>query len=114
VKRGPWSQRGWTDALLVPIYGGDGHVWSMEAINADDSKDTLKDAPKRGGFHPLGKIRGASRVLIAEGLANAAVGRAVDSSPGAAAMVKTNLLHAALAVRKLCPRARSSSSPTTV
>ena len=24
VKRGPWPQRGWTDALLVPIYGGDG------------------------------------------------------------------------------------------
>jgi putative DNA primase/helicase len=105
VRRGLWPQRGWTDALLVPIYGGDEHVWSIEAINADGSKDSLKGAPKRGGFHPLGKIRGASRVLIAEGLANAAVGWAVDGSPGAAAMGKSNLLHAALAVRKLAPEA---------
>jgi phage/plasmid primase-like uncharacterized protein len=105
VKRGAWPQRGWPDALLVPIYGGDEDVWSIEAINADGSKDSLKDASKRGGFHPLGQIRGASRVLIAEGLANAAVGWAVDGSPGAAAMGKSNLLHAALAVRKLAPEA---------
>jgi hypothetical protein len=105
VRRGLWPQRGWTDALLVPIYGGDDHVWSIEAINADGSKDSLKDALKRGGFHPLGTIRSASRVLIAEGLANAAVGWAVDGSPGAAAMGKSNLLHTALAARKLAPEA---------
>jgi putative DNA primase/helicase len=105
VRRGLWPQRGWTDALLVPIYGDEEHVWSIEAINADGSKDSLKDAAKRGGFHPLGKIRGASRVLIAEGLVNAAVGWAVDGSPGAAAMGKSNLLHTALAVRKLAPEA---------
>ena len=80
-------------------------MWSIEAINADGSKDSLKGAPKRGGFHPLGKIRGASRVLIAEGLANAAVGLAVDGSPAAAAMGKSNLLQVALAVRKLEPEA---------
>ena len=33
VKRGPWLQRGWDDALLVPIYGVDGRVQSIEAIN---------------------------------------------------------------------------------
>ena len=96
---------GWTDALVVPIYGSEEHVWSIEAIHADGSKDSLKDASKRGGFHPLGKIRGASRVLIAEGLANAAVGWAVDGSPGAAAMGKSNLLHTTLAARKLAPEA---------
>ena len=72
VRRGPWPQRAWSDALLTPIYGADRRVWSIEAINADGSKDSLKDARKRGGFHPLGTIRGASRLLIAEGLANAA------------------------------------------
>ena len=105
VKRGPWPQRGWSDALLLPIYGGDGRLWSIEAINADGSKDSLKGALKRGGFHPFGKVRGASRVLIAEGLANAAIGCAVGGLPAAAAMGKSNLLHAALAVRKLAPEA---------
>jgi hypothetical protein len=42
-------------------------------------------------------------VLIAEGLANAAVGWTVDGSPGAAAKGKSNLLHTALAARKLAP-----------
>jgi hypothetical protein len=101
VKRGAWPQRGWPDALLVPIYGGDGRLWSIEAINADGAKDSLKDGRKTGGFHPLGTICGASRVLISEGLANAAVGGAVDGSPAAAAMGNANLLHTALAVRKL-------------
>ena len=105
VKRGPWPQRGWDDALLVPIYGVDGRVWSIEAINADGGKDSLKHGKKRGGFHPFGKVRSASRVFIAEGVANAAVGAEVDKSPAAAAMGKSNLPHVAMAVRELAPDA---------
>ena len=52
MKRGPWPQRGWNDALLVPIYGVDGRVQSIEAINADGEKDSLKHGKKRGGFYP--------------------------------------------------------------
>jgi len=73
VKRGAWPQRGWMDALLIPIYGADGKVWTLEAINTDGGKDFLKGGRKRGGFHPLGKISGATRVLIGEGLATVAV-----------------------------------------
>ena len=105
VKRGPWPQRRWDDALLVPIYGADGRVWSIEAINADGEKDSLKHGKKRGGFYPIGKIRGTSRAFIAEGVANAAVGAEVDKSPAVAAMGKSNLLHVALAVRELVPDA---------
>ena len=47
VKRGAWPQRGWTDALLVPIYGGDGHVCSIEAINTDGDKDFLAGGQDR-------------------------------------------------------------------
>jgi putative DNA primase/helicase len=45
-------------------------------------------------------------VLIAEGLANTAVGWAVDGSSGAP-MGKSNLLPTALAVRKLAPEAEN-------
>ncbi len=62
VKRGPWTQRGWNDALLVPIYGINGRLWSIEAINADGDKDFLASGKTAGGFHPFGKIRGARRV----------------------------------------------------
>ena len=101
VKRGPWPQRGWEDALLVPIHGADGRVQSIEAINTDGKKDSLKHGKKRGGFYPIRKICGASRVFIAEGIANAAVGTEVDKSPAVAAMGKSNLPHVALAVREL-------------
>ena len=81
VKRGVWPQRGWADALLIPVYGEDGQVWTLEAINADGEKDYLKGGRKRGGFHPLGKIRGAKRVLIGEGLATVAAVHAVEGAP---------------------------------
>ncbi|MDD2759467.1 MAG: hypothetical protein PHH11_04140, partial [Methylomonas sp.] len=41
VKRGAWLQRGWTDALLIPVYGEDRKIWTLEAINADGEKDYL-------------------------------------------------------------------------
>lgn len=105
VKRGPWPQRGWTDALLIPIYGPDGRVWSLEAINTDGEKDFLKGGKKRGGSHPFGKINGAARVLIGEGLATVAAVHSVDGVPAVAAMDAGNLAHAARTVRGLAPNA---------
>ncbi len=105
VKRGAWLQRGWTDALLIPIYGADGKIWTLEAINADGEKDYLKAGRKRGGFHPLGKIRGANRVLIGEGLATVAAVHFVDGAPAVAAMDAGNLATVALAVRTLTSNA---------
>ncbi|MBM4207426.1 MAG: DUF3987 domain-containing protein [Gammaproteobacteria bacterium] len=105
IKRGAWPQRNWADALLIPIYGTDGKIWTLEAINPDGEKDYLKGGRKRGGFHPLGKISGATRVLIGEGLATVAAVHAVDGAPAVAAMDAGNLSAVALAVRKLAPDA---------
>lgn len=105
VKRGAWTQRGWIDVLLIPIYGDDGKIWTLEAININGEKDFLKGGRKRGGFHPMGKIRDASRVLIGEGLATVAAVHAVDGVPGVAAMDAGNLSAVALAVRSMAPDA---------
>ncbi|MBS3936184.1 MAG: hypothetical protein KGZ43_08415 [Sulfuritalea sp.] len=43
VRRGAWPQRGWTDALLVPLFDAAGKLATLEAINADGEKDYLKD-----------------------------------------------------------------------
>ncbi len=93
------------DALLIPIYGADGKIWTLEAINPDGEKDYLKGGRKRGGFHPLGKISGANRVLIGEDMANVAAVHTVDGAPAVAAMDAGNLSAVALAVRKLAPDA---------
>ncbi len=93
------------EALLIPVYSADGKIWTLEAINTDGEKDYLKNGRKRGGFHPLGKISGANRVLIGEGLATVAAVHAVDGAPAVAAMDAGNLNSVALAVRTLAPNA---------
>ena len=91
VKRGPWKQRGWSDALLVPIFQPDSNISSIEAINVDGEKDSLKDGKKAGGIHHFGKITGAKRVLIGEGLATVAAAVDADGSPAAAVLTRNNL-----------------------
>ncbi len=100
MKRGPWKPRGWPDALLAPVFQADGTVSSIEAINIDGQKDSLKDAKKSGGFHHFGKITGAKRVLIGEGLATVAAGVDADGSPAAAALTRSNLKVIGLMVRE--------------
>lgn len=105
VRRGAWPQRGWIDALLVPIYNADGQVISLEAINASGDKDFLRGGAKRGGIHPIGNIKTARRVLIAEGIANAAVAIAALGDPAVAAMDAGNLKAAGETVRQINPGA---------
>jgi len=101
VKRGAWPQRGWRDALLVPIYQADGLTWSVEAINVDRQKDSLKDGKKSGGLHHFGQITGAKRVLLGEGLATVAAAVDADGSPAATALARTNLKAVGLLAREL-------------
>ncbi|MGH8588723.1 MAG: hypothetical protein ACREXX_05095 [Gammaproteobacteria bacterium] len=103
VKRGPWPQRGWPDALLTPIYGPDDSLWTVQGINAEGDKDYLKGGRKQGGFHPVGDIRSAQRILVAEGLATVAAARKGVALPGIAAMDASNLEHAARGVRSINP-----------
>jgi hypothetical protein len=77
----------------------DGKISSIEAINVDGEKDSLKDGKKAGGFHHFGKITGAKRVLIGEGLATVAAGVDADGSPAAAALTRSNLKALGLMVR---------------
>ena len=101
VKRGAWPQRGWDDALLIPIYSASGKIWTLGAINADGQKDYLAGGAKQGNFHPSGKIRGAARVFVGEGIATVAVAYLLDGSPAVAAMDAGNLEAVAKIVRCL-------------
>lgn len=101
VRRGAWPQRGWTDALLVPIYQRDGNVWGVEAIKENGDKDTLRDCRKGGGFYPFGKIRGASRLLIGEGVATVAAALTAETLPAAAALTASNLKAVAMWAREV-------------
>lgn len=101
VRRGAWPQRGWDDALIVPLFNADRKIVSLEAINADGDKDFLKGGAKKGAFHPLGKISEDKVICIGEGLATIAVA----CGPAVAAMDAGNLLAAAESVRQINPTA---------
>ena len=101
VRRGRWPQRGWPDALLIPIFNEAGDIRTLQAIDGDGSKDLLAGGQKRGCFCPLGKIRGAGRVLIGEGLATVAAGCLATDCPGVMAIDAGNLLAVGQVVRKL-------------
>lgn len=101
VRRGAWPQRGWDDALIVPLYDANGKLVTLEAINTDGDKDFLKGGAKKGAFHPIGKISDAKVICIGEGLATVAVA----GGPAVAAMDAGNLLAAAESVRQINPTA---------
>lgn len=101
VRRGPWPQREWPDALIIPIYQVDGRISTLQAIDDASTKDLLAAGAKRGGFHPLGRVRGAERVLIGEGLATVAVACQATGLPGVMAIDAGNLLPVAETVRRL-------------
>jgi putative DNA primase/helicase len=105
IKRGTWPQRGWTDALLMPVYNESGKVVTVQAINEDGTKDLLFGGKKKGCFYPLGKIRKADTILIGEGLATVAAGVKTTGLPGVVAIDVGNLLEVGKVVRELAPKA---------
>jgi phage/plasmid primase-like uncharacterized protein len=63
-------------SLAVPAYDAEGHLWSVQYINADGTKRFARDSRKEGCFHILGGknvvSNDAQAVVIAEGYATAA------------------------------------------
>jgi putative DNA primase/helicase len=105
TKRGRWPQRSWPDALLLPIYDPSGKIVTIQAINADGTKDLLSGGKKKGCFYPLGKIRAASKILIGEGLATVGAGCEATGFPGVVAIDAGNLLEVSKVVREMAPEA---------
>lgn len=105
VRRGPWLQDGWPDALLVPIYDQNQNLMSIEAISADGAKRSLRGGQRSGGFCAIGKFSdgAAKEVVVAEGVATAAACADATGRPAVAAFCKGNLRAAAEAVRAICP-----------
>ncbi len=105
VRRGPWQQDGWPDALLTPIFDRDQRLMSIEAISAAGEKRSLRGGQKAGGFCAIGRFSdgAAKEVVVAEGVATAAACADATGRPAVAAFSKGNLRAAAEAVRAIRP-----------
>ncbi|MFA5905803.1 MAG: DUF3987 domain-containing protein, partial [Desulfobacula sp.] len=106
VRRGSWAQKGWNDALIIPIYSANGSLASLQAINVDGAKDFLAGGKIKGCFDPIGKIIGETGLMvIGEGLATVAAVCEVMGCPGVAAFSAGNLEDVAREIKKLAPLA---------
>ena len=107
VKRGEWPQKGWRDALLVPIYSIDKTIVSIQAINVDGSKDFLKGGRIKGCFYPLGNIGqiadSTGPIFIGEGLATMRAVADATGSPAIMALTADNLTAVAMEIKKIAP-----------
>jgi len=107
AKRGPWAQRQWQDAILLPLYSADGKITSISAINVDGEKDFLAGGKMKGCFYPLGKFKGETgQIVIGEGLATVATVISVVRYPGVVALNAGNLADVAKVVRRFAPEAQ--------
>lgn len=99
------------DYLLVPAFDKHGKIWTLQKIADGErfgppsdprDKDFLGGGRKGGNFCPVGAtFRGASKVLIGEGLATVAAGVQATGLPGVVAFDAGNLLSVAEVVREL-------------
>ncbi len=108
IKRGAWAQRGWTDALIIPMINTKGDIVTLQAINADGTKDFLAGGEKSGAFYPMtnSKLDPEKPVLIGEGVATVGAARLATGYQGIAAMDAGNLLVVARAIREKAPNAK--------
>jgi putative DNA primase/helicase len=106
IKRGVWPQRGWDDALLIPLYDSSGYITTISAIDTDGTKDLLKGGKKTGCFHPIGKVTDeAGIIVIGEGWATVAAVCNVMECPGAVAFDAGNLEAVSREIRRIKPLA---------
>ena len=96
-------------ALMIPLYGIDGLIQSIQYILADGTKRFEKDAPVKGAFCKMGldeaylKANPNAPILIGEGYATMCTVHAATKYPCAAAMNAGNLYHVAEAIKSKYP-----------
>jgi len=81
--------------LIVPVYGADGRVYTIQRINDRGGKYLFLGGRKKGGYFPFVK-KGESfeTILLCEGFATGATIRQATGLPVAAAIDSGNLIYA--------------------
>lgn len=95
------------NAIVIPIYDGDGILRSLQFIDAEGQKRFLRGGRTGGGFHVIGPLENASGVIvIAEGYATGASVHMATNYTVVVAFNCGNLLPVALLFREKFPNAK--------
>jgi len=93
-------------SLVVPLYDGEGQLWSWQTIDAKGEKRFCKGGRASGLFFTFGEPGSADAILVCEGWATGATLHEATGLPVAAAMNCGNLLLVAQALQKKYPQCR--------
>lgn len=93
--------------LIVPVYGADGRVYTVQRINSQGGKYLFIGGRKKGGYFPFVK-KGESfeTILLCEGFATGASIRQATGLPVAAAIDSGNLVYALHTLKGKFPNSR--------
>ena len=111
VRKGvqPHGLRVRAGSLVVPLYDGEGQLWSWQTITPGGEKRFYKGGRAFGLFHPFGTHEDFERgkaILVCEGWATGATLHEATGLPVVAAMNAGNLLPVARALREKFPGQR--------
>src|SRR4029077_4405936 len=73
---------------VIPAFDADGKLWSVQYVNSDGSKRFARESRKEGCFHvvgstdPVGDLKKADAIVVAEGYATAATLRSLHAETG--------------------------------
>lgn len=92
--------------LIVPVYGEDGQLQSLQTIDPKGSKLFLKGGKAGGGYCALGHMEQARTLYIGEGWATVASAHLATNTPALVAFNAGNLEVVCLMARKRWPTAK--------
>ncbi|MDR3423717.1 MAG: toprim domain-containing protein [Alphaproteobacteria bacterium] len=95
----------WKDLLLVPIIDETQKVQSLQMISGDGGKKFLSGGKMQGCYFPIGSVKDAKTIMIAEGYATAATVHEATGLPVIVAFNAENLVPVAKTIRAQNPKA---------
>ncbi|MFG5777977.1 toprim domain-containing protein [Comamonas sp. J-3] len=101
----PYGLRADLGWLMVPAYGADGQLTSLQTIAQDGVKRFLPGGRLQGSFCPIGDFTQASAIAICEGWATGSSIHEATGLPVAVAFFAGNLLPVVQALHRKCPGA---------
>ncbi len=95
----------WKSLLVIPMFDHSGEVQSLQFISKNGDKKFLYGGKMQGCYFPLGDLKNAEIIMIAEGYATAATVHEITGHPVVVAYNAGNLLAVAKSIRAQHPNA---------
>lgn len=93
--------------LIIPLYGADGKIWTVQRITENGSKFLFTGGRKRGSYFPLaGSTEDLSLFILAEGFATGASIRSATGKPVIVAVDSGNLKPVILSLKAKYPNSK--------